>query len=168
MYSITVMLQVCTVWAAAPQVPQAQLPGTTMPAAGQQAKVVVKAGQAQGARNVWFADPIDMAGVAAAVETLYADQLRPYGRILRKRLNERALQARSKAVHVDIKVLRSSCESCPWLLVQDEEGGDWSALFRGRPEAFINVYSPEDLYPPELWRAAADYFGAMDAAPLAR
>jgi len=111
-------------------------------------------------------NPLDMAEVATALETLYADQLRPYGRILRKRLNERAVAARSKSIDVDIKLLRSHCEACPWLSVQDEEGGDWSALFRGRPEAFIDVYSPQDVYPAELWRAASAYFEGLDDASM--
>jgi len=69
-------------------------------------------------------------------------------------------------VDVDIKRLRSGCESCPWLAVREEEGGDWSALFRGRHETFVDVYSPQDLYPPELWAAAAAYFGGLEDASM--
>lgn len=109
---------------------------------------------------------VDMPEVIAAVETLYVDELKPYGRILRKRLAERAMSAGHGAVDVDIKRLRSVCEACPWIYVQAEEGGDWSALLHGRQMAFIDVYSPQDLYPAELWISASHYFEGLDDANM--
>eukprot|EP00933_Yihiella_yeosuensis_P059128 TRINITY_DN6004_c3_g1_i1.p1 TRINITY_DN6004_c3_g1~~TRINITY_DN6004_c3_g1_i1.p1 ORF type:complete len:761 (+),score=163.65 TRINITY_DN6004_c3_g1_i1:223-2283(+) len=109
---------------------------------------------------------LDMPEVVAAVETLYDDELKPYGRILRKRLAERAAAAGQGSVDVDIKLLRSVCEACPWIYIQAEEGGDWSALLRSRQMAFIDVYSPQDLYPPELWVAASAYFQGLDDAKM--
>mmetsp|Transcript_7024 Transcript_7024/g.20711 ORF Transcript_7024/g.20711 Transcript_7024/m.20711 type:complete len:518 (-) Transcript_7024:447-2000(-) len=105
---------------------------------------------------------LEVPNVLRAIESLYDDQLRPYGRILRKRLGEHAQLAGAGAVDVDIKQLRALCEACPWLSVQAEEGGDWSALLRTRPLSFIDVYSPTDLYPRELWRAASAYFESLD------
>lgn len=104
---------------------------------------------------------VDMSEVIAAIETLYMDELKPYGRILRKRLNERVSNNRVPA-DVDSKVLRSFCASCPWLYVQEEDGGEWAALVIGRMATFVDVYSPEDLYPVELWQAAAMYFERLD------
>ncbi|CAE7437769.1 Lcmt2 [Symbiodinium sp. CCMP2456] len=109
---------------------------------------------------------LDMQEVMAAVETLYVDELKPYGRILRKRLAERASAAGQGNVDVDIKRLRSVCEACPWIYVQAEDGGDWSALLRGRPPNFIDVYSPQDFYPTSLWQAAASYFEGLDDANM--
>eukprot|EP00931_Biecheleriopsis_adriatica_P119285 TRINITY_DN94524_c0_g1_i1.p1 TRINITY_DN94524_c0_g1~~TRINITY_DN94524_c0_g1_i1.p1 ORF type:complete len:763 (-),score=140.83 TRINITY_DN94524_c0_g1_i1:164-2452(-) len=105
---------------------------------------------------------LDPHEITAAIETLYADQLKPYGRILRKRLAERASSNGQGNVDVDIKRLKSGCESCHWLFVQAEEGGDWCALLNGRHTNFIDVYSPQDLYPPELWQSASAYFESLD------
>merc|ERR550532_400320 len=101
--------------------------------------------------------------VLRAVHTLYDDQLRPYGRILRKRLGEQAQAIGAGAVDIDIRQLRDTCEACPWLSVQPEVGGDWSALLRTRAPTFVDVYSPSDLYPAELWHAAAEYFQGLGA-----
>mmetsp|Transcript_24962 Transcript_24962/g.63463 ORF Transcript_24962/g.63463 Transcript_24962/m.63463 type:complete len:547 (-) Transcript_24962:203-1843(-) len=103
--------------------------------------------------------------VAAAVESLYEDQLKPYGRILRKRISEQS-QAAGEEVDVSIKELRAMCESCTWLEVHDVEGADWAALIPGRASSFVDVYSPDDIYPEELWDLAAEYFGSMDNSTM--
>lgn len=100
--------------------------------------------------------------VFAALETLYQDQLEPFGRILRKRLGERA----SRELEVDVARLKAMCESCPWLYVEFKEGGDWSVLIRGREKAFVDVYSPVENYPAELWQAAAEYFESLDSTHM--
>lgn len=110
---------------------------------------------------------INMAEVTAAIQTLYADQLKPYGRILRKRLNEHVHATGLRSPEVDVKLLRSSCESAPWLCVQEEDGGDWSALLQCQPTDFVDVYSPQDAYPAELWRAASVYFESLDDSSMA-
>lgn len=47
----------------------------------------------------------------------------------------------------DVRGLKSVCDTCPWIIVQAEEGGDWSALLCNRnPESFVDVYSPQDNY----------------------
>lgn len=104
--------------------------------------------------------------VTAAVETLYADRLKPYGRILRKRLVERAAASGDGSVDVDIKHLKNICESCCWLYLQAEEGGDWSVLLRGRHPNFVDVYSPHDPYPECLWQDASAYFESLDDAKM--
>mmetsp|Transcript_24070 Transcript_24070/g.75699 ORF Transcript_24070/g.75699 Transcript_24070/m.75699 type:complete len:567 (-) Transcript_24070:807-2507(-) len=110
--------------------------------------------------------PVDMTAVLCAVETLYQDELKPYGRILRKRIAERAQAAGLGIVDIDIRQLRTVCESSPRLSVQLEEGGDWSTLFQHRAAAFVDVYSPQDLYTAELWHAAAVYFENLDDANM--
>jgi len=109
---------------------------------------------------------VDVAGVLGAVEALYRDELKPYGRILRKRIAEQAQAAGLGGVDIDIKHLRAICESSPQLSVQLEEGGDWSALLKYRAAAFVDVYSPRDLYPGELWHTAAAYFESLDGADM--
>jgi len=172
MYSLPVLPQIHVGWAVGPGALPAAVPMAAMPPAVRPVSAMPMAVQADAALvpprgpRSRPGGSIDMAAVVTALESLYADQLRPYGRILRKRLNEMAAAGRSKSTDVDIKLLRSSCEACPWLFVQDEEGGDWSALFRGRPQAFIDFYSPKDIYPAELWRAATAYFGSLDDASM--
>lgn len=96
--------------------------------------------------------------VLAAIESLYQDQVEPLGRILCKRLSERV----PNAVHIDARRVRAICETCPWLHVEDKHGGDWCALIRGRGNSFVDVYSPQDQYHPNLWIAAAAYFEGLD------
>lgn len=104
---------------------------------------------------------IDMSEVLRAVESLYRDQLRPYGRILRKRLAERTQGDMLEVADVDIKQLRIACESCPWFSMQSEEGGDWSVVLRNQAETFVDVYSHRDPYPAELWLAITAYFEGL-------
>merc|ERR1719203_1890898 len=100
--------------------------------------------------------------VAAGVESLYRDELKPYGRILRKRLAEQAQALGRGSVEINVKELRATCEACPFLCVRDVEGADWAAFLPGRPPAFVDVYSPHDIYPEELWQEATKYFAALD------
>lgn len=106
---------------------------------------------------------LDINEVLAALQSLYMDSLKPFGRILRKRLAERAAAAGRGTVDIDMSYLRSICSSCPWLRVEDTEGGDWATLFVCYPEVFIDIYSPEDVYPVELWEAAEAYFESLDS-----
>jgi hypothetical protein len=101
--------------------------------------------------------------VIAAVESLYADRLRPYGRILRKRLAERAP---GRAGEVDPRRLREVCEACPALYTHEEQGGEWSALLAGRALTFVDAYSPQDIYPVDLWTEAAAYFAGCEGQEM--
>lgn len=103
----------------------------------------------------------------SAVISLYADELKPFGRILRKRIAERILEGQGQDAsisnvdalpEVDTKQVRAVCESCAALRVDDEDGGDWSAVFRDRPETFVDVYSPVDCYPEHFWSGLQAYF----------
>jgi len=102
----------------------------------------------------------DDALIFAAVESLYADELRPYSRILRKRLCERA-EANDNypnALAADIVRLRARCESCRFLRIEEEQGGEWSVVIFGRPPCFIDIYSSQDPYSVDFWDAAKSYF----------
>jgi len=117
--------------------------------------------------------------VIAAVESLHTDQLKPSGRILRKRIAERASGLTMEAVYgapagsgqaplpeVDVGHLRSLCEGCRALCMEADEGGDWSAVLVGRSTVFVDVHSVEDIYPDELWAAAEAYFLSLDGMEM--
>lgn len=104
--------------------------------------------------------------LAAGIESLYRDQLRPYGRILRKRLAEIMQAAGRGDLQLGVKDLRSFCEACPWLIVADVEGADWSALVAGRQNFFVDVYSPGDPYPESMWAEAQRYFAGLSDAQM--
>jgi len=104
---------------------------------------------------------LDVNEVCRAIDSLYQDELKPYGRIIRKRLAERARAAGCRATDLDLKHLKAACSSCAWLSVEDEDGGDWFALLRGRTSTFVDIHSREDVYPPDLWRMAESYFSGL-------
>lgn len=106
-------------------------------------------------KNVDTFEPTEL---MIAVESLYNDHLKPYGRILRKRFAEFRNVIGFQGEEVDVAGLRTACESCPWLCVELEDGGDWCALLVGRLPCFVDVYSPQDAYPERMWFDAALYF----------
>jgi len=118
-----------------------------------------------------------------AIETLYADDLRPHGRVLLQRARE--LAAEESAVQqgfppdsidpdsmplIDPKHLRTMCESMPELMVSPEFGREFSVVFKDRPDDFLDIRSMEDPYPEELWTELGNYFNALandvNAEPL--
>jgi hypothetical protein len=115
--------------------------------------------------------------VLHAVESLYADRLKPFGRLLRKRIIEQHQaqrkppqpddsQAPQKPLEVDVPHLHEVCGSCSQLLLTPEEGGDWSVTFAGRAETFVDIYSDVDEYPEDtLWGPAAAYFSTLEGTP---
>jgi hypothetical protein len=109
----------------------------------------------------------EVQSVIVAVESLYNDQLKPYSRIILKRLGEQAHCAVKGSLPImDAGRLREVCGSCAWLCVQPENGAEWSVLLSYRPADFVDVYSPQDIYPAELWRAAEQYFENLDDAHM--
>jgi hypothetical protein len=102
--------------------------------------------------------------VFEAVESLYHDELKPFGRLLRKRIVERHLAnmvaegvAIGKAPDVDVQHLRAVCEGCQQLVASPEEGGDWSVAIVGKLSNFVDIYTTADIYPQDLWEGAAAY-----------
>eukprot|EP00927_Polykrikos_kofoidii_P024125 TRINITY_DN21_c0_g2_i1.p1 TRINITY_DN21_c0_g2~~TRINITY_DN21_c0_g2_i1.p1 ORF type:complete len:756 (+),score=125.60 TRINITY_DN21_c0_g2_i1:58-2268(+) len=111
--------------------------------------------------------------VTAAVESLYLDESKPVGRLLRKRIVEIHASTRDHSgaatsigssiredqlPEVDMVHLRSVCEASDRFVIEPEEGGDWSAILIGRQSRFVDVYSTVDVYPEEMWAAMATYF----------
>jgi len=100
---------------------------------------------------------LTFAELIVAIASLYRDQLRPYGRILRKRIVELAVAGRGELA-LEVKELRALCSTFPHQLRVEKEGSDWVVLLSGQAQAFVDIYSPVDLYPENLWRDAAAYF----------
>jgi len=104
--------------------------------------------------------------IIAAMKSLYADELKPVGRILRKRIAERAAadtDGKGPFALPDVhgRHLRQVCDASPLITVEPEDGGEWGALLVGVPGSFMDVYSPNDVYPQELWDGAAAYFETL-------
>mmetsp|Transcript_95766 Transcript_95766/g.166383 ORF Transcript_95766/g.166383 Transcript_95766/m.166383 type:complete len:705 (+) Transcript_95766:95-2209(+) len=109
--------------------------------------------------------------VLAAVESLYADELKPVGRILRKRVVELLLLAGNSETEnaspdVDADQLRSVCGESDLCSIEPEEGGDWSALLVGRQRAFVDIYNPEDVYSDQMWTGLRTYCESPDGQSM--
>mmetsp|Transcript_37582 Transcript_37582/g.82465 ORF Transcript_37582/g.82465 Transcript_37582/m.82465 type:complete len:704 (-) Transcript_37582:83-2194(-) len=100
----------------------------------------------------------------AAIASLYRDELKPYGRILRKRLVEDLEASGIPSPDVDASHLRTICLASGKLRVEFAEGGEWTALLVGCPEVFVDIYSPCDVYTDKFWNAAIAYFQCSDMA----
>mmetsp|Transcript_133359 Transcript_133359/g.345128 ORF Transcript_133359/g.345128 Transcript_133359/m.345128 type:complete len:571 (+) Transcript_133359:79-1791(+) len=117
----------------------------------------------------------DVAQVLEAAKSLYADELRPFGRILLKRIRERVVASKAEfegsspafvpdldsVPLIDPKYLRSVCETCPHIHVEPAEGREYSVTLIGEEGVFVDPCSPLDPYPPKLWKEAAEYFGGL-------
>lgn len=102
--------------------------------------------------------------IISSIESLYADELKPVGRILRKRVAER-MKSDGESVVVDVAQVRSACDLLHRrgkVRVQPEDGGDWSALLVDRFPTFIDVYSSVDTYPAAMWAQARIYFENLE------
>eukprot|EP00927_Polykrikos_kofoidii_P008664 TRINITY_DN13607_c0_g1_i1.p1 TRINITY_DN13607_c0_g1~~TRINITY_DN13607_c0_g1_i1.p1 ORF type:complete len:850 (+),score=168.28 TRINITY_DN13607_c0_g1_i1:93-2552(+) len=99
--------------------------------------------------------------VLEAVTSLSEEQLRPYGRLVRKRLAERAEEAGTPPVGVDLGRLRALCEECPGLVVEADSEADWAVLIKGSSPFFVDIYTLEDNYPPELWADFEAYLESL-------
>eukprot|EP00428_Durinskia_dybowskii_P012866 CAMPEP_0170228746 /NCGR_PEP_ID=MMETSP0116_2-20130129/14093_1 /TAXON_ID=400756 /ORGANISM="Durinskia baltica, Strain CSIRO CS-38" /LENGTH=442 /DNA_ID=CAMNT_0010479489 /DNA_START=77 /DNA_END=1402 /DNA_ORIENTATION=- len=120
---------------------------------------------------------LQLADVLAAVQSLYADKLKPFGRILLKRIRERNAAAKTAAARangcpgtvvntddvplLDPRYLRRVCDTCVQLQVEPEDGKEYSVYLLGQPRNFIDVSSPVDCYPPYLWHEASEYFAGL-------
>mmetsp|Transcript_133358 Transcript_133358/g.345120 ORF Transcript_133358/g.345120 Transcript_133358/m.345120 type:complete len:566 (+) Transcript_133358:79-1776(+) len=118
----------------------------------------------------------DVAQVLEAAKSLYADELRPFGRILLKRIRERVVASKAEfegsspafvpdldsVPLIDPKYLRSVCETCPHIHVEPAEGREYSVTLIGEEGVFVDPCSPLDPYPPKLWKEAAEYFSRID------
>lgn len=112
--------------------------------------------------------------VLSATGSLYDDELKPFGRVVLKRLRERAAAELAKTLgldpdtvdvatipRIDPKRLRSICENCKLLCVHLESGREYSVTFVDRPFNFLDICSTHDPYPEELWDKMSAYFEGL-------
>jgi len=118
--------------------------------------------------------------VLASVRSLYADELKPYGRVVMKRIRERAAASAAAAQglpleavdpdsmpRIDPKRLRRICHSSPTQLrVDPEEANEFSAILVGCPCTFLDVCSPVDPYSPQMWAEATAYFASLSGEEM--
>jgi len=98
-----------------------------------------------------------------AIRSLYDDNLRPYGRLIRKRLGEEAEVNGTGEVDGNLGRLRTACEQSCQIKIEAEADGEWSAVLVGRSFDFVDFYSHSDPYPAEMWKATEDYFHVLEA-----
>lgn len=96
-----------------------------------------------------------------AIESLYDDELRPYGRLIRKRLGEHAARG-NNAVEGNLSQLRVACEDSAKIKIEVEADGEWSAVLVSRSAAFVDFYSLDDPYPQNMWRSAEAFFQILE------
>eukprot|EP00929_Paragymnodinium_shiwhaense_P053350 TRINITY_DN26696_c0_g1_i1.p1 TRINITY_DN26696_c0_g1~~TRINITY_DN26696_c0_g1_i1.p1 ORF type:complete len:728 (-),score=161.06 TRINITY_DN26696_c0_g1_i1:136-2319(-) len=96
-----------------------------------------------------------------AIQSLCLDQLRPYGRILRKRIAELSEAMGTAVADVDVGRLRQLCLACREIWVEAHGDADWSAVVAGSSHTFVDIYSTHDDFPEALWRTASEYFEAL-------
>lgn len=118
--------------------------------------------------------------IVAAVRSLYADELKPFGRVLLKRLRERAA-ARAAVMQqlpedaidpeamprVNPRHLQKLCEGSRQLHVVPEEGREYSVTLAREPHCFLDVCSPVDLYPEDFWQALSAYLDSLGSDEMA-
>jgi len=117
--------------------------------------------------------------IVASVMSLYADQLKPFGRVLLKRLRERAAERHAVAhglpaesvdpedmPRLNPRHLRKMCETCKQLRVAAEEGREFSVTLAGEPCDFLDVCSPVDSYPESFWEQFATFLDTAEAEEL--
>jgi len=115
-----------------------------------------------------------VAQILAAVESLCADELKPLGRVVLKRLREHAAAEEALACgeptdsvdpesmpRIDPKVLRRICEESDSLWVTPEEGKEYSAVPVGHVVNFVDVCDPCDPFDSGLWLAFASHLETL-------
>jgi len=114
------------------------------------------------------------------VKSLCDDGLKPFGRMLSRRLCEReaARLCEAQGLPPDgidpenmprlvAKRLRRLCENCRHLNTRTEDGREFVVLLSNKPcKDFLDVYSAEDLYPDEFWLAFTLYLDNMEGKAL--
>mmetsp|Transcript_26665 Transcript_26665/g.58604 ORF Transcript_26665/g.58604 Transcript_26665/m.58604 type:complete len:434 (+) Transcript_26665:62-1363(+) len=102
--------------------------------------------------------------LVAAVSSLYDDQIKPHLSTLRSRLSEmRPKEQRPRDLH--FSCLEELCSKTVQLSFMND-GSDPFILLRDREADFVDVLSPIDVYPAQLWVDAADFFEGPEGAAM--
>eukprot|EP00448_Togula_jolla_P012657 CAMPEP_0170617044 /NCGR_PEP_ID=MMETSP0224-20130122/26196_1 /TAXON_ID=285029 /ORGANISM="Togula jolla, Strain CCCM 725" /LENGTH=435 /DNA_ID=CAMNT_0010942887 /DNA_START=45 /DNA_END=1352 /DNA_ORIENTATION=- len=141
-------------------------PGSTAPSKPIKDELVVpeignKAGTVATIDAPWLSED----ELFSAVSSLYDDELKPYLCTLKSRLNEGRAKGQ-KACDLNASILSGICRKSPRLLLQQDHCSDYFLLLRGREANFVDVLSPIDVYPPELWDQMAQFFESPEGAAM--
>mmetsp|Transcript_41733 Transcript_41733/g.91000 ORF Transcript_41733/g.91000 Transcript_41733/m.91000 type:complete len:423 (+) Transcript_41733:89-1357(+) len=101
----------------------------------------------------------------SAVLSLYDDELKPCLCTLKDRLNER-LPRDEELADLSVSTLSELCHKSLWLFLQQDHCSKCFVLLRGRQASFVDVLSPVDVYPAELWVQMASFFECPEGAAL--
>lgn len=120
-----------------------------------------------------------MQEVLASVESLYVNELKPFGRVLLRRIRERAAARLAQAEglpadaidpeslpRINPRHLRRRCELCDQLSVAVEDAREYSVIVVGQPCAFLDACSPNDPYPQDLWEEMTSYMQSLGPADI--
>lgn len=99
----------------------------------------------------------------AAVESLYADQICPHSRILKRRLVELNKDGTLRTVDIDTDALRAAIVATPELSTTPDPLGDWTAVLCNCKPEFIDVHDPSDTYAPSLWESFHHYITSLQS-----
>jgi len=100
--------------------------------------------------------------LVVAVTSLCQDRLRPYGRILKKRLAEIAENEGVEVPDAELNRLRMLCYECTSLRVEQEHETEWSALVAGTRPTFVDIYSQSDFYGEAFWDELTTYVEGLE------
>jgi len=105
---------------------------------------------------------ISQGQLLTAIESLYADELKPVGRILRKRISELCPRMDGNGTlgttpDISAEELRKLCVANPSLAIEAEEGGDFSVFMVEGEQSFVDIYSTCDSYSSEMWSGLQAY-----------
>jgi len=103
------------------------------------------------------------ADLVLAVQSLYSDGLRPYGRLVRKRLGEIASERGEAFNDGDLGRLRRFCELSRCLMVEPGEGSEWSVVLPDQHADFVDVYSTNDVYSIAVWEALSQHLCMLES-----
>lgn len=114
--------------------------------------------------------------ILASVKSIFSDELKCYGRVLLKRLRERAAARLAEArglpaesvdpetlPRLNPKHLRKLCETCRQMKVLPEDRREFSVILVDQPCTFLDDSSPVDPYSEEFWNVFASYLDSLAA-----
>eukprot|EP00928_Gymnodinium_smaydae_P083799 TRINITY_DN6702_c0_g5_i1.p1 TRINITY_DN6702_c0_g5~~TRINITY_DN6702_c0_g5_i1.p1 ORF type:complete len:645 (-),score=119.65 TRINITY_DN6702_c0_g5_i1:140-2074(-) len=117
----------------------------------------------RGAAAMARGEPTEEELIQASI-SLLQDELRPYGRLLRKRLGE---EMAAPTEVVPLARLRQLCVACdPKLVVEQEGEAEWFVKVEGVPENVVDVYAEEDTFSETFWHDAAVYLRNLPVGRL--
>lgn len=107
--------------------------------------------------------------VVAAMEEMYADELKPVSKLLRRRVFDRVNGSQTagvEVINVDVRGLKAVCIACPLITLEAVDKGDWCALLVGRPCLFVDCSITSDPYSASIWASFKRFFEGPQGCSL--